>query len=66
MGTISGGAVADSGGGGSETGGAVSEGEVIPALEHGVDRVCSAGWLSRGKVLALVANLRSKVCQTCV
>ena len=66
MGTVSSGAVVNSGGSGGKAGGAVSDGEVVPALEHGMDWVCSAGWLSRGKVFSLVAHLCSKVDQTCV
>ena len=43
MGTVSSGAVVNSGGSGGKAGGAVSDGEVVPALEHGMDWVCSAG-----------------------
>lgn len=62
----SGSAVADFSGGSGEAGDAVSGGEVVPALKHCIDRIWSAGWLSCGKVLSLVANLCSKVSQTCV
>ena len=49
-----------------EAGGAVGGGEVVPTLKHGIDRVCSSSFLSSGKVLALVANLCSKVIQSFV
>ncbi|KOM52778.1 hypothetical protein LR48_Vigan09g143700 [Vigna angularis] len=66
-GTVSpGGAVADLGGGGGEAGGAVSGREVVSTLEHGIDRVLSSSFLSRGKVLALVGNLNSEIIQSCV
>lgn len=42
-GSIHGGAVADCGCGHSETGDAVSVGEVVPALEHCIDRIRSGG-----------------------
>ena len=65
-GSISSGTVTYSGGSSSKTVGAVSVGKVVPTLEHGKDRVCSGGWLRRGEVLALVAHLHSKICQTCI
>jgi len=61
-----GGAVADLGGGGGEAGGAVGGREVVSTLEHGIDRVLSSSFLSRGKVLALVGNLNSEIIQSCV
>lgn len=61
-----GGTVTDLGGGDGEAGGAVSVGEVVPALEQSINRVCSPCLLCDGKVLALVPHLCSQVCQSSV